>query len=102
MFAKVNDFNALIADDTLAQKELHSKLKTQVNSPKELEARAELLRTRKFEKTDTIVYSDDEGSQVTAPTDEKLFKFKREEKQKAANPRKNQHRVAKEVRELGI
>ena len=102
VFAKVNDFNTLIADDTNAQKELHSKLKSQVYSPKELEARADLLRTKKFEKTDTIVYSDGEGSQVTAPSDEKLFKFKKEDKQKSANPRKNQHRVATEVRELGI
>lgn len=102
VFAKVSDFNALIADDTNAQKELHSKLKKQVYSQEELDARSNIVRTKKIAKPETFVYVDEVGTQVNAPSNDKYFKFKKEDKQKSTNPRKNQHRVAKEVRELGI
>ena len=102
LFAKVNDFNALIADDTSAQKELHSKLKSQVYSKQEIAARNNLVRTKKAEKSESVVYMEDEGSQIVSPSDDKYFKFKKERKQKSTNPRKSQHRVAKELRELGI
>lgn len=101
-FAKVNDFNALIADDTTAQKELHSKLKKQVYSQKEIDARNNLVRTKKADKNRDVVFLDDEGSQVASPSNDKYFRYKKESKQKTTNPRKNQHRVAKELRELGI
>ncbi len=101
--AKVNDFNALIANDTSAQKELHSKLKNQVYSRKEIAARDNMDRTKreKIDKQD-VVFLDAESSQIVSPSSDKYFRFKKESKQKATNPRKNQHRVAKELRELGI
>jgi hypothetical protein len=73
-----------------------------VYTQKELEARRDLVRSKKIEKTETVVYLDSEGTQVIAPSDDRLFRFKKEGKQKSTNPKKNQHRVAKEVRELGI
>lgn len=101
-FAKVNDFNALIADDINAQKVLHSKLKSQVYTQQELEGRKNLVRSKKIEKQEIIVYNDGELTEITSPSSDKYFRFKKERKQKVTNPRKNQHRVAKEVRELGL
>lgn len=100
--AKVEDFNSLISEDTKAQKELHTKLKTQVYSKNELEARKNVVRTKKTESRETVVFYDEAQTEFAAPSSDKYFRFKKETKQKRANPRKNQHRVAKELKELGL
>lgn len=102
VFAKVEDFNSLISEDTKAQKELHSKLKSQVYTQNELEARKNLARTKKIERKSTVVFYDEAQTEITAPSNDKFFRYKKETKQKVTNPRKNQHRVAKELRELGL
>jgi hypothetical protein len=101
--AKVQDFNSLISEDTKAQKELHSKLKSQVYSQKELEARKNIARTKKSAPSESIVFYDEsQSTEVAAPSSDKFFRYKKELKQKSTNPRKNQHRVAKELKELGL
>ncbi|MBL7542388.1 MAG: hypothetical protein JNL11_01160 [Bdellovibrionaceae bacterium] len=102
VFAKVEDFNALISEDTQAQKELHSKLKTQVYSKNELEARKNIARTKNNENRETVVLYDETQTEFAAPSSDKFFRFKKEVKQKRTNARKNQHRVAKELKELGL
>ncbi len=102
VFAKVEDFNSLINEDTKAQKELHSKLKTQVYTQNELDARKKLVRTKKVERESTVVFYDEAQTEIAAPSNDKFFRYKKESKQKSTNPRKNQHRIAKELRELGI
>lgn len=101
-FAKVQDFNSLISEDSKAQKELHSKLKTQVYSQKEIDARNNIVRNQKEEDQIPVVFYDEGASQVAAPSKDKYFRYNKELRQKSANPKKNQHRVAKELRELGI
>tara|TARA_B110001454_G_C12723308_1_gene436509 strand:+ start:52050 stop:52397 length:348 start_codon:yes stop_codon:yes gene_type:complete len=102
VFAKVADFNSLISEDTKAQKELHTKLKSQVYTQNELDARKNLVRTKKVEKESTVVFYDEAQTEIAAPSNDKFFRYKKETKQKTTNPRKNQHRVAKELRELGL
>lgn len=101
-FAKVSDFNALISEDTKAQKELHKKVRSQVYTQQELDARKNLVRNKKIQTNKSIVFYDEAQTEFNSPTNEKLFRFKKETKQKTTNPRKNQHRVAKELKELGL
>lgn len=100
--AKVQDFNSLIREDSKAQKELHSKLKNQVYTQKEIDARNNIVRSQKDKDRQAVVFYDDVDSQVAAPSKNKYFRYDKELKQKSANPKKNQHRVAKELRELGL
>lgn len=102
VFAKVADFNSLISEDTKAQKELHTKLKSQVYTQNELDARKNLVRTKKLKKESTVVFYDEAQTEIAAPSSDKFFRYKKETKQKTTNPRKNQHRIAKELRELGL
>lgn len=104
VFAKVEDFNSLINEDTKAQKELHTKLKSQVYTQNELDARKNLVRTKKIEreKETNVVFDEEAQTEIAAPSNDKFFRYKKEAKQKTNNPRKNQHRIAKELRELGL
>ena len=101
-FGKVENFNNLINEDSKAQKELHSKIKSQVYSQNELEMRQNYGQGKKKYKRSSIVVLDDGQSSFSAPTNDRVFRFKKEIKQKSTNPRKNQHRVAKEIKELGL
>ncbi len=102
VFAKVEDFNSLISEDTKAQKELHTKIKSQVYTQNELDSRKNLVRTKRAEKDSSVVFYDEAQTEIAAPSSDKFFRYKKETKQKTTNPRKNQHRVAKELRELGL
>ena len=79
--AKVNDFNALIAEDTSAQKELHSRLKSQVYSKSELDARRNLVRTKRVQRQEPAIFIQDESIQIAAPSEDRYFRFKKESKQ---------------------
>lgn len=99
--AKVEDFNSIINEDIKAQKELHKEFKkniAQENKEVSRQLNEELDSARKKE----VIVLENTQSEYIAPSSNQFLKFKKEIKQKAPNLRKNQHRVAKEIKELDI
>lgn len=99
-WGKVSNFNDLIKEDTQAQKELHGKVKNQVYTENEQEAR-QLIENKK-NKRNAVLVVDDSLNSYNSPSNDRVFRYNKELKQKSSNPRKNQHRVAKEIKELEV
>jgi hypothetical protein len=100
-YAKVEDFNAIINEDIKAQKELHQQFKNQVNKDN-VALQQELNNTKKPAKVREVFIVDNVETNYIAPSSNNFLKFNKELKQKSQNERKNQHRVAKEIKELGL
>ena len=100
-YGKVQDFNNIINEDIKAQKEFHKEFKkniAQENKQVSRQLNEELDSARKKE----VIVLENTQSEYIAPSSNQFLKFKKEIKQKAPNLRKNQHRVAKEIKELDI
>lgn len=83
-FAKVADFNAMIADNAKEQNQLHSTLKASVGEAHEA------LRER-------IVVVESKGHSYNAPTRKDLLAFGKEKKSYAPSERKQFDRLANEI-----
>lgn len=83
-FAKVADFNAMIADNMKEQSQLHSTVKTNVG-----EAR-DTARER-------IVIVENKGGSYNAPTKKDLLAFSKEKKNFAPSQKKQFDRLANEI-----
>lgn len=99
--AKVEDFNSIINEDIKAQKELHKEFKKNIvqenkEAPQQFNEGLDSVR-----KKEVIVLENTQNEYI-APSNNQLLKFKKEIKQKSPNSRKNQHRVAKEIKELDL
>lgn len=83
-FAKVSDFNAMIADNVKEQNQLHSEVKNNV-----IEAR-DTARER-------IVIVENESASYNAPTRKDLLAFKKEKKNYAPSQKQEFERLANEI-----
>lgn len=101
--AKVSDFNSIINEDIREQKELHRQFKKQVNAPAlaEKENLASTEHQQEFKKNKELIIVENVQKSYAAPSNENFLKFNKEiGEAKTQNQRKNQHRVAKELKEL--
>lgn len=100
--AKVTDFNSIINEDLKEQKELHRQFKKQVNAPA-LTEKENLVsaESRQEIKAKELIVVENAQKSYAAPSNENFLKFNKEiGEAKTQNQRKNQHRVAKELKEL--
>lgn len=101
-YGKIEDFNSIINEDIRAQKELHQQVKKQVN-PAFLGTQKQNLNVNdKSTAAKEIIVVENDQTNYTAPSGNNFLRFNKEIKQKSQNQRKNQHRVAKEIKELGF
>lgn len=89
-FAKITDFDALITENSKAQKELHSNLKGNIKEAREEAAQAN-VRER-------IVVVENSGTSYNAPTKTDLLAFKKEKRSHRASEEKQFERLANEMR----
>ena len=100
-FAKVQDFNAIINEDIKAQKELHQQFKHQVNLVDEnTGTRYQVNKAKTQNNKRDVIVVESNATNYIAPSRKNFLKFKKEIHQKSQNDRKNQHRVANEIKEL--
>lgn len=96
-YGKVQDFNAIINEDIKAQKELHKQFNKQVQADVVAQDNKQPV---KQVRTKEVFVVENTQTNYTAPSDKNFLKFNKEVKQKTQNERKNQHRVAKEIKDL--
>lgn len=96
-YGKVQDFNNIINEDIKAQKDLHSQFNKQIQVNM---AAQDSKRPVKTAKVKEIIVVENSQTNYTAPSDKNFLKFNKEVRQKKQNERKNQHRVAKEIKDL--
>ncbi len=84
-FAKISDFNALIAENTKSQNELHNTVQ------------GNLAEARKAEARQRIVVVENSGSSYNAPTRKSLLAFKKEKTHHQASESKTFERLAHEI-----
>ncbi len=83
-FAKVADFNAMIADNMKEQSQLHSTVKTNVGEARD-------------EARERIVIVENNGGSYNAPTKKALLAFDKEKKSFAPSQQKQFDRLANEI-----
>lgn len=96
-YGKVQDFNAIINEDIKAQKELHNQFNKQVQADLVVQDKKQPVNNV---RTKEVVVVENTQTNYTAPSGKNFLKFNKEVKQKTQNERKNQHRVAKEIKDL--
>jgi hypothetical protein len=89
--AKVDDFNAMIAENNKAQQELRTDLKTQMSETRQAQARAP--------KREVIVASDWHES-VNSPTKKSMTTFDKETVEYRPSEAKQMQRLANEIKAL--
>lgn len=92
-FAKVTDFNALISENTQAQKELHSTVKSNVKDAREV---AELGGKR-----EKVVVVESASGSYNAPTKKDLLVFEKEKSYHRASDSQQMNRFATELSSMG-
>jgi len=90
-FAKVEDFNALIKENSQAQNQLHENLKEQLG-----EARIALRKGSTKDLKKVITAQDS----ANAPTNRALLSFEKEGRYYRASEAKKMQRLANEIKEL--
>ena len=88
-FAKVSDFNAIIADNMKEQTQLHNTVQGEV-----IEARQV---SRKTNVRDRIVIVENSSTTYNAPTKKDLLKFKKEKQGYSASQQEQLGRLANEI-----
>lgn len=84
-FAKISDFNALIAENNKSQAELHNTVQ------------GNLAEARKVEARQRIVVVENSGTSYNAPTRKSLLAFKKEKTHHQASETKSFERLAHEI-----
>lgn len=98
-YGKVEDFNAIINEDIKAQKELHQQFNNKVQADLGKKENPEVVTNKRVKE---VIVVENTQTNYIAPSSNNFLKFNKEVKQKTSNERKNQHRVAKEIKELGM
>lgn len=99
-YGKVEDFNAIINEDIKAQKELHQQFNKKVQA--DLGKKEQQPEGFANKRVKEVIIVENAQTNYIAPSNNNFLKFNKEVKQKTQNERKNQHRVAKEIKELGM
>lgn len=92
-FAKVTDFNSLISENTQAQKELHSVVKSNVKDAREV---AELGGKR-----EKVIVVESVSAAYNAPTKKDLLVFEKEKSYHRASDNQQVDRLATELSSIG-
>lgn len=92
-FAKITDFNSLISENTQAQKELHTTVKSNVKDAREV---AEIGGKR-----EKVVLVESASGTYNAPTKKDLLVFEKEKSYHRASDSQQADRLATELSSLG-
>lgn len=88
--AKVEDFNAMISENSQAQTQLHADLKEQISETRQAQMKAP--------KKELISVADDHGNSINSPTKKSLLTFQKEAVHYRASEEKQMQRLANEIK----